>query len=72
MYVWKDTWEVSEREPCLHGSLNHLYGAFLPGFLWLIILLCLVLSSYLILLRALSCVHAHILAKIDSSEEAYE
>ena len=28
----------------LCGSLNHLYGAFLPGFLWPIILLYLVLS----------------------------
>ena len=26
----------SELHP--RGSLNHLYGAFLPGFLWLVIL----------------------------------
>ena len=32
----------SESHP--RGSLNHLYGAFPLGFLWLIILLCLVLN----------------------------
>ena len=32
------------RELYNHGILNHLYGAFLPGFLWPIILLCLVLN----------------------------
>ena len=52
------------------GSLNHFYGTFLPGFLWPIILLCLVLSPYLVHLRVLPCVRAHLLAKVDSSEEA--
>lgn len=27
-----------------HGGLNHFYGAFLAGFLWLVIMLYLVLS----------------------------
>ena len=33
-----------QRESCPHDCLNHLYGAFPPGLLWPIILLCLVLS----------------------------
>ena len=69
--MWIETWADSEREshPC--GSLYLLYGAFLLGFLWPIILLCLVLSPYLVYFRVLPCVHAHLLAKMDSSEEAY-
>ena len=39
------------RESCPCGSLNHFYAAFLPGFLQPIILLCPVLSPYLIFLR---------------------
>ena len=70
-YVWIDTQVGSERESCPRGSLNHLYGAFLPGFLWPIILLCLVLSLYLVYLRVLPCMRAYLLAKMDSSEEAY-
>ena len=46
--MWIDTQVGSEREMIPRGSLNHLYGAFLPGFLWPIILLCLVLSPYLV------------------------
>ena len=46
----------SERESSSHASLNHLYGAFLPGFLWPLILLCLALSPYLVYLRVLPCV----------------
>ena len=42
--------------PC--GSLNYFCGLFLPGFLWPIILICLVHSSYLVYLRILPCVHA--------------
>ena len=69
--MWIDTQVDPEREwrPC--GSLNHLHGAFLPGFLWPIILICLVLSPYLVHLRILPCVLAQLLAKVDSSEEAY-
>ena len=59
------------RESCPHGSLNHVYGAVLLSFLWPIILLCLVLSPYLVYLRALPCVRGHLLAEMDSSEEAY-
>ena len=62
---------LREREPRPPGSLNHFDGAFFPGFLWPIILLCLVLSPYLVYLRVLPCVHVHLLAKMDSSEEAY-
>ena len=70
--MWIDTRVDSERESCPCGSLNHLYGAFLPGFLWPIILLCLAPSPYLAYLRVLPCVHVHLLAKMDSSEEGYE
>ena len=61
----------SEIELRPRGSLNHLYGAFLPGFLWPIILLCLALSLYLVYLRVLPRVRTHPLAKMDSSEEVY-
>ena len=40
-------------ELCPHGNLNHLYGAFLSGFLWPIIMICLVCSPYLVYLRIL-------------------
>ena len=47
-YMWLDTQAGSEIENCIHprGSLDHLYGAFLLGFLWLI-MFCLILSLYL-------------------------
>ena len=61
---------LRKRAPCPRGSLTHLYGAFLPGFLWPVILLCLVLSPYLVYLRVLPCVYVHPLARMDSSEEA--
>ena len=62
----------SEEESCTRGSLNHFYGAFLPGFLWPIILLCLVLSLYLVYLRVFPvCACVHLLAKMDSSKETY-
>ena len=70
-YVWIDARAGSERESRPRGCLNHFYGAFLPGFLWPVVLLCLVLSPYLVELRVLPCVRAHLLAKMDSSEEAY-
>ena len=60
-----------QRESCPHDCLNHLDGAFLPGLLWPIILPCLVLSQYLVFLRILPCVHAHLLSRMDSSKEAY-
>ena len=69
--MWIDTRMDSERELCPCGSLNHLHGAFLPGFLWPIILLCLVLSLFLIYLRVLPCVRVYVLAKMDFSEEAH-
>ena len=66
-----DTGVDPEREPRPQGSLKHLHGAFLPGFLWPIILLCLVLSPYLVYLRVLPCVRMHLLAKMGSSKEEY-
>ena len=54
-----------------NGSLNYFYGAFLLGFLWPVILLCLVLSLYWVYLWVLPCVCAHLLAKMDSREETY-
>ena len=43
------------RELCLCGGLNRFYGAFLPIFLWPIILLGLVLIPYLVYFRILPC-----------------
>ena len=70
-YVWIDTQVDSERESRPHSSLNHFYGAFLPCFLWPIILICLVLSPYLLYLRIFPCVSMRLLAKMDSTKEAY-
>ena len=47
---------LRDRVAPLWCDLNHFCGAFLPGFLWPIVLLCLVLRSYLIFLRVLACV----------------
>ena len=41
-------------ELCPHGSLNHLYGAFLPVFLWPNFLICLDHSPYLAYVMILS------------------
>ena len=54
-----------------HGSLNYLYGAFLLGFLWPIILICLVHSAPLAYIGVLPCVCMHLLAKMDFTEKAY-
>ena len=64
--LWDRITELQSR-----GSLNYFYGAFLPGFLWPIILLCLVLSCTWYISESFQCVHGHLLAKTDSSEEAY-
>ena len=50
---------------------NHFNGAFPPGFLWPIILLCLVLSLYLVYFRILPSRRVPLSAKMDSREEAY-
>ena len=42
---------AAELHPC--GSLNYFYGAFLSDFLWPIILICLVHSSYFVHLKIL-------------------
>ena len=52
-----------------HGNLNHLCGAFLLGFLWPVILICLVLSLCLVHLRILPHVHGDLSTKLDSSQE---
>ena len=61
----------TQRESYPHDSLNHLYGAFLPDFFWLIILISLGLSPCLMHLRILPCVCPYLLAKMDFSREAY-
>ena len=60
-------WRVAELHS--HGSLNYFYGALL-GFLWPIVLICLIQSSYLIHLSILACVYTHLLAKMYSTEGA--
>ena len=69
VHVDRYTGRLRTRVPKSHlcGSLNYLYGAFLSGFLWPIILICLVHSPYLVYLGLLPCVHTHILVKIDST-----
>ena len=54
--------KVTESHP--RGNLNSFYGTFLLGFLWPIILICLVRSSYLVYLRILPCVCMHVLAQL--------
>ena len=53
--MWTDTWADSQREQfkssCPRGRLNHSFETFFTGFLWPDILICLVLSSYLVYLR---------------------
>ena len=73
-YQGLDTWVDSESErvaeSCPHYSLNYFYAALL-SFLWSIILIYLVHSLYLVYLRIVTCVHMHLLAKMDSTEKAY-
>ena len=57
---------VTELHP--HGSLNYFHVVTFLGFLWPIMLICLVQSPYL---RILSCMHMHLLAKIESTKKAY-
>lgn len=48
IHVIRHMGRLRKREwyPC--GGLSHFYGSFLPGFLWLIALSCLVQSPYLV------------------------
>ena len=57
--------------PGLPVHHHHLYGASLLGFLWPVILICLVQHIYLVYLRVFPCMHTHFLAKMDSTREAY-
>ena len=50
----------SEKEPRAYTE------EVLLGFLWPVTLLCLALSPCVVWLRALLCVHGHLLAKMDS------
>ena len=59
---------IAESHP--HGSLNYYYGAFLPGFSWPVILICLVHSPHEVYLRIFPCVSMHFLAKMDSTAKA--
>ena len=53
-----------ERHPC--SSLNHLYGAFLPSFLWPVILLFFALFwAHIWFISGFSNVCMHLLAKMD-------
>ena len=55
--LWADSEkEIVKLRP--RGSLNYFCGIFLPGFLWAIVLICLVHSPYLVYLRVLLCAHA--------------
>lgn len=60
---------VPELRPSV--SLSYFYVVFPPGFLWPIILTCLVHSPYLMYLRNLPGVHMHLLAKMNSTAKAY-
>ena len=67
-YMWKDTQADSERESCPCGSLNHFWGHFFQVSFdqwpcWFDS------KSESGLSQDISCVHAHLLAKIDFSEE---
>ena len=54
------------------GSLNHFYGAFLPGFLWPVMMICwFTVCIYLAYLRILLCVSTHLLAKMHFTAKAY-
>ena len=72
-WVYMERHKVGLRLLCLHGSLNHLYGTFLLGFLWPATLLCLVLSHIWFISGSSGCVCVCVcvLAKMDSSKEAY-
>ena len=63
-----DTQATSEGEllSCKY-SLNYCYGAFLPGFLCPITLICLIQKPYLVYCSLLPCEHMHPLAKMDST-----
>ena len=52
----RQTQKERELSPC--GSFSHFYGAFLPDFLWPIIMISLVQSLYLVYLRVLPCAYA--------------
>ena len=70
-YLWIDAWVDSERELHTHGSLNHLCVAFLSGFHWPVILICLVQSPDLVYLRILPCMPTHLLDVMESTKKPY-
>ena len=54
----------------LTSGLNYFNGAFLLGFLWPILLICLVPSPCFDYLRILPYVHTHLLTKMDFTQKA--
>ena len=70
VYVDRLTWAV-QRESCTIMVWKAYMEQYLLGFLWPIILLCLILSPCLVYLVALLYVCMHLLAKMDSSEKGY-
>ena len=65
--MWIDTRAGSERESCPRGSLNHFFGALHLGFLWSIILLCLVLFIYLFIFKFIYLFYLFIFGCVGSS-----
>ena len=61
----------SERQLCIRGGFSHFMGTVFPGFPFPVILICLVVSLHLLYLRNLPLMGTHLLAKMDSNEEAY-
>ena len=60
--------EIVESRP--HDSLNYFCGVFLLGFLWPLVLICLVHRPCLVYLRVLPCVCMYLLAKMDLTAKA--
>ena len=54
----------------LTSGLNYFNGAFLLGFLWPIILICLVPRPYVAYLRILAYAHTRLLTKMDFTQKA--
>ena len=61
--------QAQRKSGTLMGVCITYMGHFFLVFLWPNILICLVHSPYIVHLRILPCVHAHLLAKMDSLEE---
>ena len=64
VHVNRHTRVSPERELHPYRSVNHSYGAFLPGFLWPVILLCLArwiwINPYLVYRKVLPCMGTYL------------